>query len=955
VSSDEWLIQTGSELLAQVVNVRPLFLVELDITDDQVEDLYHHIARSRPIWTPEARMCLAVAAVQAASRANQDEDSFRELFFDRLKRPFDQHEWENSYGPTIRSCLEQHFSVELPASGRPHCYVGAVYRHAGIPAPARPSFGNLLADLLRSGVVFTRGQYDASLPTITSTVARRFLESDAGYDFTQRAARLILRIDDGRLSVEELDTLPSYQRGLFSDVLRRIREMGGPPRPVGRVGVAPFPVPRLALDRDARQLILQFHPKGVAAGAYKLETEPVLYPNLRSPGAEPPRGYFVKPSWHPWRVEKWWCPGQSPSALFRTSDGAFVTDSGEVSCGFYHLVTRIPDRVPTSMVHVEGANLDQEESADYYSILEIEISRGDDLSDLGFSVRESAALPSFRFPANGRSHPLGLNVFASFLPEIEILNWTPDFARKYWIWVDDGSGERRVAINPDSNRIRVSTTCPSQCEIWLEPKAHGHVVDRLTFSIVPRELSIAFVESCAAVDASVHIRARLPERWEISWRPSLERCGPDLWQVPAHQSLVEGTVGCGGFRQFFSLRVTRASMRLRSESGHCTILWKEHLDKPVGVAVEGLPNTRCSIALEVDGVKQTVCPLGLLPPSGATQLTSHQFRDALKTCGLAAAEFAIQLTGHSSFRTGRYFASSKAIIADLAELSPRSEVFKLPGLGEALEEATTLIDSPQRTLALPGALNATPLRGFLCGLAYGAAKLEGTSVYGGIEQFAGHAPESMKAVIAWVADARAPETSLDARSTVLAAYPAEAVGKLPITRWKELAEALHRQIAADLDLPRLIGEWRRAVVDNRYGRAESELARRRGGGELTEAAQRYLIAFSESEYDRLEILADSCALLRRVAEASDSDLVVRLVAPALLQLAYYHSDHREAAANISLPDLPTGLQRLVASMRALAARCRGRSFEVEWRTGLGFAEISPRHEDADLEASLGRQ
>lgn len=899
-------------------------------------------------------MCLAVAAVQAASRANQDEDSFRELFFDRLKRPFDQHEWENSYGPTIRYCLEQHFSVELPASGRPHCYVGAVYRHAGIPAPARPSFCNLLADLLRSGVVFTRGQYDASLPAITSTVARRFLESDAGYDFTQRAAQLILRIDDGRLSVEELDTLPSYQRGLFSDVLRRIREMGGPPRPAGRVGVAPLPVPRLALDRDARQLVLQFDPKGVAAGAYKLGTEPVLYPKLRSPGAEPPRGYFVKPTWRPWRVEKWWCPGQSPSALFRTSDGAFVTDSGEISCGFYHLVTRIPDRVPTSIVREEGAYLDQEESCDYYSILDIEISPGDELSDLGFFVRESGALPSFRFPANGRSHPLGLNVFSAFLPEIEILNWTPDFARKYWIWVDDGSGERPVVINPDSNRIKVSTICPSQCEIWLEQKAHGHVVDRLTFSIVPRELSIAFVESCVAADAPVRVRVRLPEGWEISCSTLVERCGPDLWQVPPHESLVEGAVGCGGFRQFFSLRAPRASMRLRSESGPCAILWKEHLDNPVGVAVEGLPDTRCSIALEVDGVNQTVCELGLLPPSGARQLTSHLFRDALETCGIVAAEFAIQLTGHSSFRTGRYFASSRAIETNLAELSPRSVVFKLPGLGKALEEATTLIDSPQRTLALPGALDATPLRSFLCGLACGAARLDDTSVHGGLEQFAGHAPEFMKTVIAWVADARAPETSLDARSAVLAAYPAEAMEKLAVIRWKKLAETLRRQLEADLDLPGLIGEWRQSIIDNRYGRAESELARRVGGGELTEAAQRYVIAFSQSENDRLEILAGSCALLRRVAEAPASDPVVRLVAPALLQLAYYHSDRREAAANISLPDLPPGLQRLGASMRALAARCRGQSFEVAWRTGFGFAELSPRHEDADMEASLGR-
>jgi hypothetical protein len=127
-----------------------------------------------------------------------------------------------------------------------------VYRHAGIPTPARSSFCNLLADLLRPGLVFTRDQYDASLPRITSTVARRFLESNAGYDFTQRTAQLILRIGDGRISMHELESFPSYQRDLFSDVVRRITDLGGPPRTLGRVrGDDAFPVPRLALEKDA--------------------------------------------------------------------------------------------------------------------------------------------------------------------------------------------------------------------------------------------------------------------------------------------------------------------------------------------------------------------------------------------------------------------------------------------------------------------------------------------------------------------------------------------------------------------------------------------------------------------------------------------------------------------------------------------------------------------------------
>lgn len=948
MSSDQWIAQTGAELLAQVASVRPVFVVEIDIADDQVRDLYYHVARSGTLWTPEARMCLVMAAVQAAFRADQDEESFRKLFFDRLGRQFDQHQWENSYGPSIRYCLEQHFSVELPESGRPHCYVGAVYRHAGIPVPARSSFSNLLAGLLRQGLVFTRDQYDESLPRITSTVARRFLESEAGYDFTQRTAQLILRIGDGRISVHELESFPSYQRGLFSDVVRRITDLGGPPRTFGRVRGDAFPLPRLVLDKDARQLVLQFDPKGVAAGAYRIGAQPVLYSKIRCPGAGRPQGY-MKPGWRPWKVEKWWRPGQSPAALFRTSDGAFVADSGEVSCGCYSLVTSIPDQVPPSIIREEGAYLDQDQSEDYYTIVEIDVSPGDDLSDLGFSVGESRALPSLRFCVNGRGHPLGSNTFSSSLPEIEILNWNPDFSRDYWIWADDGSGERRVDVTPGNSRFGVSTGCPAQGTIWLERKINTRVTDRLAYSVVPQELAVSFIEACGAVDAPVHIQTRLPAGWLINWRTPVTSCGPELWRVPADESLVEGVITYQAFRLLLSLRVPRASLRFSPDRA---ILWMEHLREPVGVVVQGLPNTRCSIAIEAEGSRLPIWQLGILPPSGGKQLTSSRFRDALETCGLPAAEFAVELVGHSCFHTNRYFASGKAIEDGLAELRSESAAFKLPGLGKTLEEAARLMHFRQRTLALPAALDATPLRGFLCGLAYGAVKLDGTCIEREPEQLAAFAPEPVKRVVAWVESAR--DTSLAVLSDVIAAYPAETVRDLPIKRWKELAEALRQQVEDDLNLPELIGEWRQAVVDNRYGRAESKFSRRPGGAELTDVVKRYLIAFSQSENDRLEILATACVSLRHIIDSSESDSLVRLISSGFLQLAYYHSVHREAAANVSPPDFPMGLQRLGASMQALGARCRGQICDATWHTGLGFAEVSPRNEDADLEAALGR-
>jgi hypothetical protein len=152
MSSEEWLDQVGQEYLAQVEAEEPQFLIEIDVPDARLKDIFANIGRARPHhWSPQKRICLALAAVHSAAQADESEDSFREMFYKRLGRHFNLTEWDSEYGPVISEFLGAWFSVDVPTSG-PYRYVGTVYRHAGIPVPARSGFCLLVVGLLQDGL-----------------------------------------------------------------------------------------------------------------------------------------------------------------------------------------------------------------------------------------------------------------------------------------------------------------------------------------------------------------------------------------------------------------------------------------------------------------------------------------------------------------------------------------------------------------------------------------------------------------------------------------------------------------------------------------------------------------------------------------------------------------------------------------------------------------------------------
>ena len=92
-----WLDEAGGRYLELVRSQQPRFLIEIEVGPAEVESIFRKLENHRgPLDTPkERRLCIAVAAVNAAALAEQDDSSFIELFYRRMHRmdcPLCQHD-----------------------------------------------------------------------------------------------------------------------------------------------------------------------------------------------------------------------------------------------------------------------------------------------------------------------------------------------------------------------------------------------------------------------------------------------------------------------------------------------------------------------------------------------------------------------------------------------------------------------------------------------------------------------------------------------------------------------------------------------------------------------------------------------------------------------------------------------------------------------------------------------
>jgi hypothetical protein len=172
-------------------------------------------------------------------------------------------------------------------------------------------------------------------------------------------------------------------------------------------------------------------------------------------------------------------------------------------------------------------------------------------------------------------------------------------------------------------------------------------------------------------------------------------------------------------------------------------------------------------------------------------------------------------------------------------------------------------------------------------------------------------------------------------------------------RWREALEALYKALGPD-EVADMVKEWRDSIRQDPFANPYSRIAMKPGGRALTTATQKYYLAFRNQSTIRHELFGLSCGELNRLLGMGTSDKLVEFVARGILQLGYYHSNRKSEARDIEIPCLPSSMQMLSCSMRALSNSC-GATYEIDnWRKGIGFAELSPAHEDELLERELGR-
>ena len=222
-------------------------------------------------------------------------------------------DWQETFGYYIRQFLEAAFpAVELPEPGPWHL-VGAVYRHAGIPATSKTSYAQFVAKMLRGELSFSFGEYQQNLRLLPSPVVRQFLESRTGYEFTRDLARQVARVYQGGASTA---LLPAWSARLVDAVVVSLRESETGTKLKVPKG---FSRPYVCLDAETYSLKILFDSRGVREKYYWADARPVLYPSQPVKGSTSPmfRSGITAP---PENISPWWTPAEGGWALFRVGD-----------------------------------------------------------------------------------------------------------------------------------------------------------------------------------------------------------------------------------------------------------------------------------------------------------------------------------------------------------------------------------------------------------------------------------------------------------------------------------------------------------------------------------------------------------------------------------------------------------------------------------------------------------
>ncbi len=931
MSDCSWLRDYGSKILTSVEAQRVQFLIEVDLAEDQLDELFRQL-RQTDFFAggPAIRACLALAAVHAANRAGVEDTSFIELFFTRLGQARDDQAWYETYGPAIERFLHEVFQEPLRTG--PYRFVGGVYRHAGIPRHGIGSFAALLQKLTTNyGYHFTRHEYETCCESTAKGFVSQFLKSDIGHEYTRDSARVLEQIRSG--IIRDIILVPGYPSGFWIDLLERIQ-------PAAAEGGrhTQIALPQLAIDTATWTLGVRIPPltikQGVWCGHRRVTTE---WDPIRS-GNETYSANFVS-----WALP--WSPSAATAALFRATDGAFVAamDCAAVTPGEYILVQRW-DILPDAGIIEEDIGYCDWSGDISVRAWRIRLESG--YRD-GSLIVCGASLPSLSFAQGHPDTAFGSRVYLDTLPEVIVHSWNTEAQHLFAVCLETPEGTALLGVPDTRGRVAVPVSCPAQGVIRLVPLGRCRVPSNelpyLTFAVIPSTVRIVGPQGPVPIDTACSISAELPSGWSLKWAQPMAEPSPSHWTVPPQTWVLDGELSYTGISMRVSWRVPRVDVHLRTHHKFPNIIWRDAFDMSGAVIIQAPPGTPCVLYLRTSEAQRLLWEAGQVPASGVLAVRCIALRDELNSQIAPAAELML-FARKSTFDTGVYWLNCTSVLLDAVDCgSSRALIEAIPAVGPCLRTLATMRHDTMLQCSLELALETTPLQRLLCDCGILAGVIDGTWVEQSERELSRHASEAIIKIARWYREANSALGRPEAARRIREAFPGD-IDVVPFSRWRDLIKGLLDSLERVSNLPRLIEEWRNEVQAHAFGRPVSFIRQRPQGEVLTQGAVRYLRSFSTPSDSRLRTLQAAAELFR---EAKDSpEELISQIATTLWWVTMYRLGTRPADATIP----PTLSAWLGPAQRTL---CRLFGFDTSGTgghpEGLTLCDISPADEDGRLE------
>lgn len=941
------------------------FLGEIEVEPTTIEGICQAAGEFLQMATVDEdfRATLAVTVVNLAYDAEENTlQSFREHVLSKFGLVADTGVWEEQIGKPVVGLLEAYFR-DPPIVG-PYRYVTPILRQAGVPARSAYRFSIFFRELIEHiGWQFSQKQYAEFIESrFLPSALKEFLQTETGWKFCLDLARVLRHRQLGLASEETLSRLPGFRGPILERLWQSIQTI---PSHNKRI-----PQPRLILDVGMRRLALQFAEEGLDSGYFWADGRRIRLSRYYLGECDFDRALRVKVHQPDGRSDyceiEMWRPEQRQWAGFHHTDGAYQ-NADRLPPG-RHLLA-LPDYVglPAERIYEEIGELYLPGwQGPAMRIVDCELPPGLRLPEIGLAVDDgSASFPLLSFGRAPSPWPNAHHVFSGRLPEISISNWSADLSQKFWIIIDDGSGERLCdeSLFRDTGNFHCHVTAPSQGRIRIEPRGRtprGFARAELSFILLPDDARLEWPERLLQPDDDAIIEARPPEVFRVEWaHEEIEQIAPGRWRVPQNLNFVEGQVTYQNGVSF-SLAGHIYRLALSGSAIRENVLWRGQLRRRADLQIKLSPSEagqRIEFGALCGSQLINTVSLGAVSARGSLDLNTDTICDALENLPQPVSVLAIRLQNGRILSTRDVYINEQRLREHLhAEQDPAEQGWEwnLPEpLRHSLRQVQKLRAAPLGELSFPNGYLPQSLCTFFREIEFCWRVFDKV----GVEEPLDKTPNAgLRALLAWFREARkllTTPTLLSPQSAqeTLGRMP-DASSLLPIARWREEIERVEEQLRRIRDWISEVRQWSLLCRNNQWQQAhESMIGQLPGGRTLTFGAKDYQTGLEQKINSQL---GGSQGWLRGAYEkfeqaATESEKgIVWEIATALRAMTFYHFGHPSftTEADCAIDLLSVDWERLKRTMLNL----QGRNFvRAPSASSLGLADISPHPEDLRLE------